>query len=81
MKPSKNENEMASTVKTTTKYAFVAPGAIGKGRGRGLKSIYSLGVSGPDILSSQSTDQVMQYNQIVETSMVSQIYFVINLYT
>ncbi|XP_033517330.1 uncharacterized protein [Nicotiana tomentosiformis] len=70
MKPSKNENEMASTVKTTTKYAFVAPGAIGKGRGRGLKSIYSLGVSGPDILSSQSTDQVMQYNQIVETSAV-----------
>ncbi|XP_070031024.1 uncharacterized protein [Nicotiana tomentosiformis] len=71
MKPSKNENEVASIVKATTKYAFVAPGAIGKGRGRGLKSIYSLGVSGPDILSSQSTDQVMQYNQIVETSAVA----------
>ncbi|OIT34191.1 hypothetical protein A4A49_62140, partial [Nicotiana attenuata] len=41
-----NENEVASTVKATAKYAFVAPGAIGKGRGRGLKSICSLGVRG-----------------------------------
>nr|XP_009785133.1 PREDICTED: uncharacterized protein LOC104233435 [Nicotiana sylvestris] len=44
MKSSKNENEVASTVRATTKYTFVAPNAIGKGRGRGLKSICSLGV-------------------------------------
>ncbi|XP_070002358.1 uncharacterized protein [Nicotiana sylvestris] len=71
MKPSKNENEVASTVKATTKYAFVALGAIGKGRGKGLKSICSLGLSGPDIPFSPSTDQVMQYNQIVEIRVVA----------
>ncbi|XP_060206020.1 COP9 signalosome complex subunit 7-like isoform X2 [Lycium barbarum] len=32
MKPSKTENAVTSTLKATTKYAFVAPGAIGKGR-------------------------------------------------
>nr|XP_016434358.1 PREDICTED: uncharacterized protein LOC107760766 isoform X2 [Nicotiana tabacum] len=68
MKPSKNENEVTTTVKATAKYAFVASGAIDKGRGRGLKSICSLGVSGPDIPFSPSTDQVMQYKQSVETS-------------
>ncbi|XP_016506409.1 uncharacterized protein LOC107824179 [Nicotiana tabacum] len=68
MKPSKNENEVASTLKAATKYAFVAPGAIGKGRRRGLKSLSSLGVSRTDIPFFPSTDQVMQYNQIVETT-------------
>nr|XP_009762394.1 PREDICTED: uncharacterized protein LOC104214434 [Nicotiana sylvestris] len=43
MRPSKNENEVASIGKTNTKYSFVAPGAIGKGRGRGLKSLSFLG--------------------------------------
>ncbi|WMV33821.1 hypothetical protein MTR67_027206 [Solanum verrucosum] len=68
MKPSKYENEVASRVKATTKYAYAAPGAIGKGRGRGLKSMLSLGVSRTDISFSPSTDQVMQYNQFTETS-------------
>ncbi|KAH0652796.1 hypothetical protein KY289_030474 [Solanum tuberosum] len=50
-------SEVASRVKATTKYACVAPGAIGKGRGRGLKSMLSLGVSRIDIPFSPSTDQ------------------------
>ncbi|KAG5611638.1 hypothetical protein H5410_022919 [Solanum commersonii] len=44
MKSSKDENEVASRVKATTKYPYVAPGAVGKGRGRGLKSIVFRGV-------------------------------------
>ncbi|WMV07748.1 hypothetical protein MTR67_007374 [Solanum verrucosum] len=71
MKPSKDENQVASRVKATTKYACVPPGAIGKGRGRGLKSMLSLGVSRTDIPFSPSTDQVMQYNQFTETSVVA----------
>ncbi|OIT31399.1 hypothetical protein A4A49_17264 [Nicotiana attenuata] len=39
MRPSKNENEVASIRKDTTKYAFVAPG---KGRGQELRSMCSL---------------------------------------
>ncbi|XP_060203294.1 uncharacterized protein LOC132631652 isoform X2 [Lycium barbarum] len=67
MKPSNKENEVASTVKDTTKYVFVAPGAIGKGRGRGHKFVRSLGDK-TNIPFSPSTDQVMQYNQTVETT-------------
>ncbi|XP_059289175.1 uncharacterized protein LOC132042661 [Lycium ferocissimum] len=69
MKPSNKENEVASTVKDTAKYVFVAPGAIGKGRGRGHKFVRSLGDK-TNISFSPSTDQVMQYNQTVETSPV-----------
>ncbi|KAG5581214.1 hypothetical protein H5410_051841 [Solanum commersonii] len=54
MKPSKDENQVASRVKATTKYTYVAPGATGKGRGRGLKSMLSLGVSRTDIPFSPS---------------------------
>ncbi|KAH0724840.1 hypothetical protein KY284_000705 [Solanum tuberosum] len=71
MKPSKDENEVASRVKATTKYAYVAPGVVGKGRARGLKSMLSLGVSRTDIPFSPSTDHVMQYNQLTETSVVA----------
>ncbi|KAG5605021.1 hypothetical protein H5410_026513 [Solanum commersonii] len=71
MKPSKDENEVTSRVKVTTKYAYVAPGVVGKGRGRGLKSMLSLGVSRTDIPFSPSTDHVMQYNQFTETSVVA----------
>ncbi|KAH0721508.1 hypothetical protein KY284_006538 [Solanum tuberosum] len=39
MKPLKTENEADSSMKSTIRYTFVAPGAIGKGRGRGLKSL------------------------------------------
>ncbi|WMV26200.1 hypothetical protein MTR67_019585 [Solanum verrucosum] len=69
MKPSKDENEVASRVKATTKYAYVAPGAVGKGRGRGHKSMLSLGVSRIDIPFSPSTDHA--YNQFTETSVVA----------
>ncbi|KAH0669983.1 hypothetical protein KY285_025786 [Solanum tuberosum] len=71
MKPSKDENEVASRVKATIKYAYVALGAVGKGRGRGLKSMLSLGVSRTDIPFSPSADHVMQYNQFTETSVVA----------
>ncbi|KAH0755135.1 hypothetical protein KY290_025405 [Solanum tuberosum] len=71
MKPSKDENEVASRVKATTKYAYVAPGAVGKRRGRRLKSMLSLGVSRTDIPFSPSTDHVMQYNQFTEMSVVA----------
>ncbi|KAG5609266.1 hypothetical protein H5410_020547 [Solanum commersonii] len=66
MKPSKDENQVASRVKATTKYTYVAPGATGKGRGRGLKSMLSLGVSRTDIPFSPSTDQVMQAQSIYQ---------------
>ncbi|KAG5619760.1 hypothetical protein H5410_004978 [Solanum commersonii] len=39
MKSLKTENEIDSNMKSTIRYTFVAPGAIGKGRGRGLKSL------------------------------------------
>ncbi|KAH0698096.1 hypothetical protein KY289_015578, partial [Solanum tuberosum] len=39
MKPLKTENEVDSSMKSTIRYTFAAPGAIGKGRGRGLKSL------------------------------------------
>lgn len=65
MKSSKDENQVASRVKVTTKYACVPSSSIGKGRGRGLKCM----VSRTFIPFSPSTDQVMQYNQFTETSM------------
>ncbi|WMV32677.1 hypothetical protein MTR67_026062 [Solanum verrucosum] len=71
MKPSKDENKVASRVKATTKYAYVAPGAIGKGQGRGIKSMLSLGMSRTDISFSPSTDHVMQSNKFTETSVVA----------
>ncbi|KAH0758075.1 hypothetical protein KY290_021568 [Solanum tuberosum] len=39
----KTENEDGSIMKSTIRYSFVAPGAIGRGRGRGLKSLTSKG--------------------------------------
>ncbi|KAG5608099.1 hypothetical protein H5410_019380 [Solanum commersonii] len=43
MKSLKTENEVDSNMKSTIRYTFVAPGAIGKGRGRGLKSLGATG--------------------------------------
>ncbi|KAK6803469.1 hypothetical protein RDI58_001253 [Solanum bulbocastanum] len=37
MKQMKTENEADSSMKSTIRYTFVAPDAIGKGQGRGLK--------------------------------------------
>lgn len=39
MKQLKTENEVDSSMKSTIRYTFVAPGAIGKGQGWGLKSL------------------------------------------
>ncbi|XP_070053309.1 uncharacterized protein LOC107780418 [Nicotiana tabacum] len=47
MKPLKTGNEVGSPMKSTSKYTFIAPGAIGaiaKGRGRGLRSMCSSGM-------------------------------------
>ncbi|KAM3361654.1 hypothetical protein P3S68_016508 [Capsicum galapagoense] len=39
----KTENEYRSTIKSTMRYTFCAPGAIGKGQGRGLRSLITKG--------------------------------------
>lgn len=39
MKPLNIENEVGSNTKSTFRYTLIAPGAIGKRRGRGLKSL------------------------------------------
>ncbi|XP_060172391.1 uncharacterized protein LOC132603383 [Lycium barbarum] len=69
MKPSNTENEVGSTMKTTTRYAFVALGAIGKGRGRGgLRSLIEKENMPTKSLFPQSSDIVKQYIQEIETS-------------
>ncbi|KAH0709578.1 hypothetical protein KY284_011005 [Solanum tuberosum] len=64
----KTENVDGSIMKSTIRYSFVAPGAIGKGRGRGLKSLTSKGKDPTKNLFFQSSDLVKQYIQEVETS-------------
>ncbi|KAG5581510.1 hypothetical protein H5410_052137, partial [Solanum commersonii] len=70
MKPIKTESEDSSTMKSTMRYTFVAPGAIGKGRGRGqgLKSLGEKGSMPTKKLFSQSNDLVNHYIQEIETS-------------
>ncbi|XP_019240838.1 PREDICTED: uncharacterized protein LOC109220825 [Nicotiana attenuata] len=72
MKPSKTENEVESTMKSTTKYAFVPPGAIrkGQGRGRGLRSLVEKKNMPIKSLFPQSSDLVKQYIQTIETSAI-----------
>ncbi|XP_059288280.1 uncharacterized protein LOC132041598 [Lycium ferocissimum] len=68
MKPLKTD-EVGSTMKTTTRYAFVAPGAIGKGRGRGgHRSLIEKEHMPIKSLFPQSSDVVKQYIQEIETS-------------
>ncbi|XP_075103619.1 uncharacterized protein LOC142178190 [Nicotiana tabacum] len=69
MKPSRTENEVESTIKTTTRYAFLAPGAIrkGQGRGRGLRSLVEKENMPIKSLFPQSSDLVKQYIQTIET--------------
>ncbi|WMV38457.1 hypothetical protein MTR67_031842 [Solanum verrucosum] len=69
MKPIKTESEDSSTTKSTMRYTFVAPGAIGKGRGRGqgLKSLGEKGSMPTKKLFSQSNDLVNHYIQEIET--------------
>ncbi|KAG5620970.1 hypothetical protein H5410_006188 [Solanum commersonii] len=67
MKPLKTENEAGSNMKSTIKYTFVAPGAIGKGRGRGLKSLGEKGNTPSKSLLPQSSDLVKKYIKEIET--------------
>ncbi|KAL3373010.1 hypothetical protein AABB24_005157 [Solanum stoloniferum] len=69
MKLVKTENEDSSIMKSTLRYTFVAPGSIGKGRGRGLglKSLGEKGNMPAKKLFSQSNDLVNHYIQEIET--------------
>ncbi|KAG5614381.1 hypothetical protein H5410_014205 [Solanum commersonii] len=66
----KTENEDGSIMKSTIRYSFVAPGAIGKGRGRGLKSLTSKGKVSTKSSLFESSDLVKKYIQEVETSAI-----------
>ncbi|WMV09410.1 hypothetical protein MTR67_002795 [Solanum verrucosum] len=68
MKPLKTENEVGSNMKSTIRYTFVAPDAIGKGRGRGLKSLGEKGNTPSKSLLPQSSDLVKKYIKEIETS-------------
>ncbi|KAG5629830.1 hypothetical protein H5410_001547 [Solanum commersonii] len=68
MKPLKTENEASSNMKSTIKYTFVAPGAIGKGQGQGLKSLGEKGNTPSKSLLPQSSDLVKKYIKEIETS-------------
>ncbi|KAG5574211.1 hypothetical protein H5410_054345 [Solanum commersonii] len=67
MKPLKTENEADSSMKSTIRYTFVAPGAIGKGRGRGLKSLVERRNLPTKSYVCQSSDLVNHYIQEIET--------------
>ncbi|KAG5576663.1 hypothetical protein H5410_056797, partial [Solanum commersonii] len=70
MKPLKAENEVNSNMKSTIRYTFVAPGAIGKGRGRGLKSLGEKGNTPSKSFLPQSSDLVNKYIKEIETSSI-----------
>ncbi|KAG5595118.1 hypothetical protein H5410_036350 [Solanum commersonii] len=77
MKSMKLENEVDSSIlKSTIRYTFVAPGAIGKGRGRG-QGLKSLGEKGhmttKRLISDKSSDLVEHYIKEIETSKINQI--------
>ncbi|KAG5595478.1 hypothetical protein H5410_036710, partial [Solanum commersonii] len=67
MKPLKTEKEADSSMKSTIRYTFVAPGAIGKGRGQGLKSLAERRDLSTKTFVSQSSDLVNEYMQEIET--------------
>ncbi|WMV10036.1 hypothetical protein MTR67_003421 [Solanum verrucosum] len=74
MKSMKLENEVDSSIlKSTIRYTFVAPGAIGKGRGRG-QGLKSLGEKGhmttKRLISDKSSDLVEHYIKEIETSSI-----------
>jgi len=74
----KTENEDGSIMKSTIRYSFVAPGAIGRGRGRGLKSLTSKGNVSTKSSLFESTDLVKKYIQEVETSKLLNVCGVLN---
>ncbi|KAG5595476.1 hypothetical protein H5410_036708, partial [Solanum commersonii] len=65
MKPLKRK-EADSSMKSTIRYTFVA-GAIGKGRGQGLKSLAERRDLSTKTFVSQSSDLVNEYMQEIET--------------
>jgi len=67
----KIESEDSSTTKSTMRFTFVAPGAIGQG----LKSLGEKGSMPTKKLFSQSNDLVNHYIQEIETSKIY-IFFV-----
>ncbi|KAG5600518.1 hypothetical protein H5410_031888 [Solanum commersonii] len=75
--PIKTESEDSSTTKTTIRYTFVAPSAIGKGRGRGqgLKSLGENGSIPTKKLFSQSNNLVNHYIQEIETNKIYLFYW------
>ncbi|KAK6777832.1 hypothetical protein RDI58_024550 [Solanum bulbocastanum] len=68
MKPLKTENEVSSNMKSIIRYTFVAPGDIGKGRGRGLKSLGEKGNTPSKSFLPQSSDLVKKYIKEIEIS-------------
>uniref|UniRef100_M1DMN9 TNP2-like transposon protein n=1 Tax=Solanum tuberosum TaxID=4113 RepID=M1DMN9_SOLTU len=70
MKPLKAKNEVGSNMKSTMRYTFVAPSAIRKGRGRGLKSLDEKGNTPSKGFLPQSSDLVNKYINGIETIMV-----------
>nr|XP_009798798.1 PREDICTED: uncharacterized protein LOC104244966 isoform X4 [Nicotiana sylvestris] len=72
IKPSKTENDVESNMKSTTRYAFVPPGAIRKGQGRGRwhRSLVDKENMPIKSLFPQSSDLVKQYIQTIETSTI-----------
>lgn len=74
MKSMKLENEVDSSIlKSTIQYTFVAPGAIGKGQGRGqgLKSLSEKGhMTTKRLISDKSSDLVEHYIKEIETSSI-----------
>ncbi|KAG5615956.1 hypothetical protein H5410_015780, partial [Solanum commersonii] len=70
MKSLKTENEADSNMKSTIRYTFVASGAIGKGRGRGLKSLGEKESLSSKSLLPQSSDLVKKYIKEIETSSI-----------
>uniref|UniRef100_A0A3Q7GIC9 DUF4216 domain-containing protein n=1 Tax=Solanum lycopersicum TaxID=4081 RepID=A0A3Q7GIC9_SOLLC len=67
MKSLEIENEVGSNTKSTIRYTFVAPGAIGKGCGRGLKSLGEKESTPFKSLLPQSSDLVKKYIKEIET--------------
>ncbi|KAG5571481.1 hypothetical protein H5410_061247 [Solanum commersonii] len=61
MKSLNTENEVDSNMKSTIRYTFVAPSAIGKGRERGLKSLGEKGSLLSKSLLPQSSDLVKKF--------------------
>ncbi|WMV19250.1 hypothetical protein MTR67_012635 [Solanum verrucosum] len=70
MKPLKIENEVGSNMKSTIRYTFVAPAAIGKGLGRGLKILGEKGTTPSKSLLPQTSDLVKKYIKEIETSSI-----------